>query len=96
MNRHKKKTAPHAKNNKSHESSAAVPPSPPLTAVHKETTETASGQILFESAVKAYRLDDCHKALELLDRYLADHSGSPLAADATLYKADCFLKLSAQ
>jgi outer membrane protein assembly factor BamD (BamD/ComL family) len=64
--------------------------------VHKEASEAASGQKLFESAVKAYRQDDCHAALELLDRYLADHSGSPLAADATLYKADCYLKLSAQ
>ncbi len=53
-------------------------------------------QKLFETAVKAYRQDDCRTALELLDRYLADNSGSPLAADATLYKAECYLKLSAQ
>lgn len=95
-NRHKKKTALHAKDNKSHDSSAVTPPSSSLTALQKETAEAESGRKLFESAVKAYRQDDCHKALELLERYLADHSGSPLAADATLYKADCFLKLSAQ
>ncbi len=53
-------------------------------------------QKLFETAVKAYRQDDCRTALELLDRYLADNSGSPLAADATLYKAECYLKLSVQ
>lgn len=95
-NRHKKKTALHAKDNKSHDSSVVAPPSSSLTALHKETAEAESGQKLFESAVKAYRQDDCHKALELLERYLTDHSGSPLTADATLYKADCFLKLSAQ
>ena len=58
--------------------------------------DAAAGQKLFEAAVKAYRQDDCSTALELLDRYLADNSGSPLAADANLYKAECYLKLSAQ
>jgi len=58
--------------------------------------DTAAGQKLFEAAVKAYRQDDCRNALELFDRYLADNSGSPLAADANLYKAECYLKLSAQ
>lgn len=58
--------------------------------------DNRSGQKLFEAAVKAYRLEDCRTALELFDRYLADNSGSPLAADATLYKAECYMKLSAQ
>ena len=67
---------------------------------HKNSTKephivnSAAGQKLFEAAVKAYRQNDCSKALELLDRYLADNSGSPLAADANLYKADCYYKLS--
>ncbi len=74
-----------------------------LPAAHKSATAKtdsgrggAAGQKLFESAVKAYRKDDCRVALELLDRYLADNSGSPLAADASLYRAECYLKLSAQ
>lgn len=67
--------------------SAAVPP---------PVGDANAGQKLFETAVKAYRQDDCRTALELLDRYLADNSGSPLAADANLYKAECYLKLSAQ
>lgn len=58
--------------------------------------DASAGQKLYEAAVKAYRQDDCRTALELLDRYLADNSGSPLAADANLYKAECYLKLSAQ
>lgn len=56
----------------------------------------SSGQKLFEAAAKAYRQDDCRSALELLDRYLADYSGSALAADATLYKAECYMIMSAQ
>jgi len=57
---------------------------------------TDAGQKLFEAAVKAYRQDNCRTALELLDRYLADNSDSLLAADANLYKAECYMKLSAQ
>ena len=71
-------------------------------ATHKSVAATApaanatDGQKLFEAAVKAYRKDDCRTALELLDRYLAENSSSPVAADANLYKAECYLKLSAQ
>ena len=59
-------------------------------------TEAAAGQRLFEQAIKAYRQDDCRKALELFDRFLASYPTLPQAADASLYKADCYLKLSAQ
>lgn len=87
------------------ESSTVTGLSAPLPASHKPQAaqsdrvadiDIASGQKLFEAAVKAYRTDDCRTALELLDRYLADNSGSPLAADANLYKAECYLKLSVQ
>ncbi len=54
----------------------------------------STGQKIFEDAVKAYRRGECRSAIDLLDRYLADNSASPLAADATLYRADCYLKLS--
>lgn len=96
--RHKKKTAGHSKKIASPEATSA-----PAIAAKPETVpalsvqpDAATGQKLFEAAVKAYRKDDCKTALELLDRYLADNAGSPLAADATLYKAECYLKLSAQ
>lgn len=58
--------------------------------------KVAKGQKLFETAVKAYRQGDCRSALTLLDRYIVENPGSPLAADAILYKAECYLKLSAQ
>lgn len=94
--RHKKKTAGHVRKSKLLESQVVSPLAAPLPAAHKGQDASASGQKLFEAAVKAYRLDDCRTALELLDRYLSDNSGSPLAADANLYKAECYLKLSAQ
>jgi nucleoid-associated protein YgaU len=58
------------------------------------TKETAAGQNLFENAIKAYRQDDFKTALELFDKFLAESPGSPLAADASFYKAECYLKLS--
>jgi LysM repeat protein len=56
----------------------------------------SAGQNIFETAVTAYRKGDCSTAVEQFDRFLADNAHSPLAADATLYRADCYLKLSAQ
>lgn len=65
-------------------------------AAPKASVSPVAGQQLFEKAVKAYRQDDYRAALELFDRYLTDNPGSPMAADASLYKAECYLKLSAQ
>lgn len=58
--------------------------------------DTSSGRKLFERAVTAYKQDNFSAALALFDRYLADSPNSPLAADASLYKAECYLKLSSQ
>lgn len=63
---------------------------------HPSRVDTTSGQKLFEMAVKSYRQDDCRTALDLFDRFLTENSSSPLAADASLYKAECYLKLSSQ
>ena len=56
----------------------------------------ASEQRQFERAVKAYRQNDYRRAVELFDRFLVDHPASALAADASLYKAECYLKQSNQ
>lgn len=61
-----------------------------------EQLDTTSAQRLYERAVKAYRQEDCNAALELFDRFLAENPSSALAADASLYKAECLLKLSGQ
>lgn len=72
---------------------AAVPVTEKATPA---AAETVSGQKLFERAVRAYRQDDCRVALDLFERFLFDNPASPLAADASLYKAECYLKLSSQ
>lgn len=92
--RHNKKSEAHAKK------SPTTLPSLPATDTQRRADPSealgVAGQQLFEAAVKAYRKDDCLAAIELLDRYLAGNSSSPLAADASLYRAECYLKLSAQ
>jgi TolA-binding protein len=64
--------------------------------VMPETVAATSpnGQKIFEQALKAFRRDDFGGALELFDRFLADSPNSPLAADANLYRAECYLKQS--
>jgi LysM repeat protein len=100
--RTQKKSAVHAKKSQPLNSPALTQHSSPLSAVHHGSAATAPAvdsaarQKLFEAAVKAYSLDDCRTALDLFERYLASNASSPLAADATLYKAECYLKLSAQ
>ncbi|MFZ4855928.1 MAG: LysM peptidoglycan-binding domain-containing protein [Desulfuromonadaceae bacterium] len=92
----RKKTVPESEPSAGPRLSAPLPASYKYQASPPSTVDATTGQKLFEAAVKAYRVDDCRTALELLDRYLADNSGSALAADANLYKAECYLKLSAQ
>jgi LysM repeat protein len=62
----------------------------------KVSTVSSAGQQLYEKAVKAYKQEDFRTALDLFDRYLNDNPDSVLSADASLYKAECYLKLSAQ
>jgi LysM repeat protein len=62
----------------------------------KQPAAVTSEQRQYERAIKAYRQDDYRTALELFDRFLADHPSSALAADASLYKAECYLKQSNQ
>lgn len=77
-------------------STAAVASASKLRELGIAVAEATAGQRLFEEAVTSYRKDDCLAALELLDRFLAGNPGSPMAADANLYKAECYLKLSVQ
>ena len=100
---HKNKPVLPARKNTVSEASAVPKLSAPLPAYYTRQVPTippavnaVSNQKLFEAAVKAYRVDDCRTALELLDRYLLNNPDSPLAADANLYKAECYMKLSAQ
>ena len=51
---------------------------------------------MFEAASREYKKGDCRKALESFDLFLKRYPSSPLAADVSLYKADCYMKLSGQ
>ena len=48
------------------------------------------------SRLDAIGRDRLLPAAELFDRFLAEYPASALAADASLYKAECYLKLSSQ
>lgn len=72
----------------------AVESTPPAPVPSAPAPSEETG--LFTQAVKAYRQDDCRTALKLFDRFLTANPNSPMAADASLYKADCYLKLSNQ
>lgn len=54
------------------------------------TSETVE----FERAVKLYKQGKYRKALIALDGFLKRHPASILAADATLYRGDCYIHLS--
>jgi TolA-binding protein len=64
--------------------------------VSQSQPDAISSQKLFEQAVKAYRQEDYRSALGLFDRFLADNPSSALAPDASLYKAECYMKLASQ
>lgn len=49
---------------------------------------------LFEQAVRSYRRNDCQTALQLFGRFLVENKNSQLAADVSVFIADCYLKLS--
>ena len=59
-------------------------------------SNSESEQRAFEAASRAYKTGDCKSALERFDQFLNRYPSSPLAADVSLYKADCYMKLSGQ
>ena len=93
-----KKSTPAKENKKSASPAKKGSTQESLTTTRKDpaAAKAAAGQQLYQAAVKAFQQEDCRTALSLFDRYLADNSTSPLAAEANLYKAECYLKLSAQ
>jgi TolA-binding protein len=53
-------------------------------------------QQLFDQAFSAYSSGNCTAAIAMFDKILTANPDSSFAADVTLYKADCLLKLSGQ
>lgn len=73
-------------------------PAAPKVQAKPQPVEDASDHSLlqYERAVAAYKKGQLSKALQEFERFLADFPNSPLAADASLYRADCLLKMSRQ
>ncbi len=53
-------------------------------------------QQLFDQAFGAYSSGNCASAIAMFDKLLTANPDTLFAADATLYKADCLLKMSRQ
>ncbi len=51
-------------------------------------------QSLYEQGKKAYRKGNYRQAETIFSDFLSSYPSSPLAADASYYRADCYLKLS--
>lgn len=90
------RTSGHPVPSRRQQASARHHPAQQVNAVSKPLVPTgaAAGPKLFEQAIAAYRREDCRTALKFFDRFLAANPSSPLAADATLYSAECYLKQS--
>ncbi|WP_223908079.1 LysM peptidoglycan-binding domain-containing protein [Geobacter sp. AOG1] len=82
---------------------AAAPRHTPVTAAPAVTATgtgspaaapTAGSQADYQRAVTVYKKGEYREALDAFDLFLARHPDSPLAPDATLYRADCYMKLS--
>jgi LysM repeat protein len=55
----------------------------------------AAGGPLFRRGVRAFEAGHYRQAVDIFDEYLQAYPNSPNAADATLYRAECYEKLSA-
>lgn len=65
-----------------------------LKGLKKGQKQQQPGTELFRQGMESYRKGDCETALKLLDRFISQHSSSKLLPDATLARAECYLKLS--
>ncbi|BBA71677.1 LysM peptidoglycan-binding domain-containing protein [Geobacter sulfurreducens] len=82
------------------EPAAATPPVPsrPAAEAHRPQTVKADDNehSLYEKGVSAYKSGAYSQSVELFERFLARYPSSPLVPDATLYRADAFLKMAGQ
>lgn len=58
------------------------------------SNNSTSKQKLYEQAIRSYRSGDCRTAIQLFGQFLTEQTSSALAADASLFIADCYLRLS--
>lgn len=53
-----------------------------------------TGERLFNRGVSAFEAGHYHRAIDIFDKYLENYPNSPPAADAMLYRAECYMNLS--
>jgi nucleoid-associated protein YgaU len=68
-----------------------VKPEKPAVPPAAETEEN-----LFAKGVMAYKSGRCKEAVAHFDQFFARHPDSLMTADASLYRADCYLQLAAE
>ncbi len=61
---------------------------------HAPAVAGKAGERLFKHGVAAFATGHYRKALAIFNRYLATYPNSPDAAEAALYRAECYMKLS--
>jgi TolA-binding protein len=84
---------------KSIKAAATGKSSPAPTAVVKKSSGRTAGkeeQNVYQKAVTQYQQGDYRGALTAFTRFLDQYPQSQLAPDASLYKAECLLKLSGE
>lgn len=73
---------------------AAARPPKKTEAAPKAQATPAAERSQYARAQEAVKKGDCPSAIKLLDGFLATHPNSPLAPEATLSRAECYMKLS--
>lgn len=73
-------------------------PAKPEAAVHvaQPAAQPSGEQASYQRAMEAYTRGDCSQAVQLFDRFIAEYPSSSLLSEATLNRAECYLKLSGQ
>lgn len=61
---------------------------------HRTTPATAAERAAYNAAQAAFARGDCNRAIALFDRFIARYPSSARIAEATLNRAECYLKLS--
>jgi len=70
---------------------AVIVEQPVTMTANVQTTSPSSDreQILYRSAVVAYKIGDCAESIKFFDRFLTLYPDSPFAQDAVYYRKDC-------
>jgi TolA-binding protein len=75
-------------------SSPSMQTSLPVRTIQPFANNSTSSQKQYEVAIRSYRNGDCQMAIQQFTKFLAENTSSILAADASLFIADCYLRLS--